>query len=140
MEARTLRTIVVGYDGSEHAEAALDMAGAIALRNGASIKVVTSFSHMPRITQPGTADLDHIFEARGLADKAVEKLRAGGIDADPDVLEGPAADALLNAADAHHADLIVVGSRGLGQFKGLLLGSTSDRVVHYASIPVLVVR
>ena len=63
-----------------------------------------------------------------------------GISAETDVLEGPPAEALLNAAEAHEADLIVVGSRGFGQFKGLLLGSTSDHVVHYATIPVLVAR
>jgi nucleotide-binding universal stress UspA family protein len=50
----------------------------------------------------------------------------------------PAATALLAAAE--HADLLVVGSRGIGGFAGLLLGSTSEQLVRHAHCPVLVVR
>lgn len=140
MIARNINTIVVGYDGSEHAEAAIDMAASVAELNDAKIIVVSAFPRMPRLTEPGEQDAEHIFEWREMADRAVQKLRALGRTAEPDVLEEPAADAILNAADARGADLIVVGCRGLGQFKELLLGSTSDRVIQYAKVPVLVVR
>lgn len=52
--------------------------------------------------------------------------------------QGNAADVLLRAAG--NADLLVVGSRGLGGFTGLLLGSVSSQVLHHAPCPVLVVR
>lgn len=140
MAAGSIKTIVIGYDGSEHGDAALELAASLATKYDASVIVVTVFAHLPRIAEPDQSDVDHIFESRELADKAVKKLQAGGVRAEPDVLEGPAAEAILNAAECHEADLIIVGSRGLGQFKGLLLGSTSDRVVQHATMPVLVVR
>jgi nucleotide-binding universal stress UspA family protein len=134
------KTILLGYDGSEGSRKAVDMAAELAGTYQASIVVVCAFHHMPRVTQPSPHDFNEIHEARTMADELLRELGLLGISAETDVLEGPPADALLNAADAHQADLIVVGSRGFGQFKGLLLGSTSDRVLHYATIPVLVVR
>ncbi len=56
------------------------------------------------------------------------------------VTVGDPATEIVNTAREIGADLIVVGSRGLGQVKGILLGSVSDRVVHLANCPVLVVR
>lgn len=135
-----IKTIILGYDGSEGSRKAVDMAAELARTYHASIVVVSAFHQMPRITQATADDFEDIHEARTLADDLVKELGLMGISAETDVLEGPPADALLNAAEAHQADLIAVGSRGFGQFKGLLLGSTSDRVLHYATIPVLVVR
>ena len=54
------------------------------------------------------------------------------------VAEGTAAQALLEAAET--ADLLVVGSRGHGGFKGLLVGSVSQQCVSHASVPVVVVH
>ena len=54
------------------------------------------------------------------------------------MLEGQPAEALLGAAT--DAALIVVGSRGLGGFKRLVMGSVSDQVVHHAACPVMVVH
>lgn len=134
------KTILLGYDGSEGSRKAVDVATELARTYQASIIVVCAFHHMPRVTQPTPDDFADIHEARTLADALVKELGLLGIPAEADVLEGPPAEALLNAAEAREADLMVVGSRGFGQFKGLLLGSTSDRVVHYATIPVLVAR
>ena len=134
------KTIILGYDGSEGSRKAVDVAAELARTYQASIIVVCAFHHMPRVTQPTPADFAEIHEARTMADALVQELGLLGIPAEADVLEGPPAEALLNAAVAREADLIVVGSRGFGQFKGLLLGSTSDRVIHYATIPVLVAR
>ncbi len=132
------RRIVLGYDGSEHSEKALALATSLARAYGGTVVVVHAFPHLPLLMDPSREDSREIHDARDLVDTIVERLKAQGVDAEPDVLEGPAAEAILNAADAHQADLIVVGSRGLGQVGGLLLGSTSDRVVHDAAVPVLV--
>ncbi len=70
----------------------------------------------------------------------VDTLRRVGIDVEPEVLEGPGPKAILNVAETRDADLIVVGSRGLGAVRGLLLGSVSERVIRLAKCPVLVVR
>jgi nucleotide-binding universal stress UspA family protein len=59
---------------------------------------------------------------------------------DEDLLEGPAAEAILSAAATRNSDLIVMGSRGMGSLKGMVFGSVSTRVAHYAPCPVMVVR
>jgi nucleotide-binding universal stress UspA family protein len=56
----------------------------------------------------------------------------------PFVTRGSAGEILVRLSD--RADLVVVGSRGLGGFKGLVLGSVSHQVTHHASCPVVVVR
>ena len=56
------------------------------------------------------------------------------------MLSGPPAEALVEAAASTEADLLVVGSHGHGAVARVLLGSTTDRVVHLAGCPVLVVR
>jgi nucleotide-binding universal stress UspA family protein len=53
---------------------------------------------------------------------------------------GHPVDTIVNAAETIHADLIVLGSRGMNGFKALLLGSISDGVLHHAHCPTLVIR
>ena len=84
-------------------------------------------------------------ELIGRLEEAAEKVLAEEIervDSDDLTIEGrvvsaPAADALLRAAE--EGDMLVVGSRGLGGFKELLLGSVSQQVVHHAPCPVVIV-
>ena len=88
----------------------------------------------------GGVDVD---EFRKLAQAALDRTLAGaGVaavrrDGDAVLLEGQPADVLC--AEAEDADLLVVGSRGLGGFRGLLLGSVSQQCVHHAPCPVVVV-
>ncbi|MBK7448596.1 MAG: universal stress protein [Anaerolineales bacterium] len=56
------------------------------------------------------------------------------------VVEGPAAEAILRAADELSPDVIVMGSRGEGGFANVLLGGVAEQVVHHAKVPVLVVK
>ena len=133
-----IRKILLAYDGSESSERAVDLAGSLAHRYGSKIIVLHAFPHMPRVTAPSDHDVREIHQAREVAEGLVNRLLEDHLEATPDVLEGPAAEAILSAAEAHDVDLIVVGRRGLGKFSGLLLGSTSDRVLHYAKAPVLV--
>jgi nucleotide-binding universal stress UspA family protein len=62
---------------------------------------------------------------------------AAGVEVEPVVREGAPARVLLEEADK--ADLLVVGSRGLGGFRGLLLGSVSQQCSHHAPCPVVIV-
>jgi nucleotide-binding universal stress UspA family protein len=71
---------------------------------------------------------------------ALQQLGEVAVDVEEDLLEGPAADAIVSVAKARHADLIVMGTRGKGSFKGLLFGSVSTKVSHFAPCSVLVVR
>ena len=56
------------------------------------------------------------------------------------MIEGSPAEAIIEVAKTRHSDVIVIGSRGLGRLAGLVLGSTSQKVVSYAPCPVLIVR
>jgi nucleotide-binding universal stress UspA family protein len=137
-----LRTIVLAYDGSEGAERAVALTRSLAAKYDAQVVVVVAFHRVSHFGGPNPSEDDarDIHDSVAVAERLVAELTRDGLSAESDVLEGPPAEAIINAADARKADLIVMGSRGFGQFTGLLLGSVSDRVVHYSTVPVLVAR
>lgn len=139
-------TIVVGVDGSEHGERALDWAIDEAKFRGARLLLLSAW-HVPAIVYggPGYAPqldepLDKTFEevAEESVAAAAERVRAAGLDAETAVRQGQAAEVLIQASGS--ADLLVVGSRGHGGFAGLLLGSVSAQCAHHAKCPVMIVR
>ncbi|HVY60699.1 MAG TPA: universal stress protein [Planctomycetota bacterium] len=138
-----MQKIVVGYDGSEHADRALDRAVAIA-GSGASL-VVVSAAHLAPLTHDpalGTSAVDPIEAewARTNLDKARARLEGTGVDVRTVEGHGDPADALVRQAETERADLIVVGTRGLNAAQRALMGSVSTKVVHHAHCDVLVVR
>jgi nucleotide-binding universal stress UspA family protein len=140
-----IRKIVVGNDGSDHSVRALQTAIAIAKSLGAELEIV-HVSHLP-VTFYAAAfetpiDLGQQMEAlrKEAEARAQQVLDETGVEAKMVTLDGNPADALLEYADRSGADMIVVGSHGAGAIERFLLGSTSDRIVHHARCPVLVVR
>lgn len=138
-----MKTIVVGYDGSEHAGRALERAVEL-VGDGGSLVVVcaarlATLTHDPAL---GTGAVDPIEAewARGNLDKARELLQAKGVEARTVEGHGDPADALVRQAADDGADLIVVGNRGLNAAQRALMGSVSTKVVHHAHCDVLVVR
>lgn len=132
--------IVVGVDGSEHAAIALRWAAARGEQRGDEVVAVFAWTYVDHGHQPPGEDLLGKFsdtDARQILDRAVA---AAGIPVDVATLivNEPAAEALIGAAGPD--DLIVVGARGLGGFKGLLLGSVSQHVLEVASSPVAVIH
>ncbi len=77
-------------------------------------------------------------EHRALQEMA-EELRSAGVDAVALLVQGPTIRTILSEADKLGVDLIVVGSHGKGAVKRLLVGSTSEGVLHGANVPVLIV-
>lgn len=71
---------------------------------------------------------------------ALSALRARGIEASTEIRRGNPAEEIIDAADRHHADLIVMGARGLTGLRGLLVGSVTQRVVRHGTTSVLVTR
>ncbi len=138
-----MKKIVAGVDGSKGSEQALHLAVALAKHNGGTVQAVTAW-HIatlayggPGITLP--VDVSAFEEnAEETSRKAVDRVaaEAEGVRIERLVHEGPAARVLLDAA--READLLVVGSRGLGGFTGLLLGSVSQQCAQHASCPVLI--
>ena len=140
------KTIILAYDGSESANNALQLAAQIAIRDDASITLVHAFDPMP--VWVGTPDFPvavamepRLVYSEELLDKAETQLRELGVEnIEQTILEGPANEAIVQAADTRRADLIVMGTRGMGAIRGLLLGSVSERVIGAARCPVLVTR
>ncbi len=141
-----METIVVGVDGSEGSRAALALAAREASLRKARLRVVVVWEVPATAYGGGFALVDsNAFDplrtqSEKLADESLATVRTShpSVDCEAVVLEGQPAEALLGAAA--DAALIVVGSRGLGGFKRLVLGSVSDQVVHHAGCPVLVVH
>ena len=130
-----MSTIVVGVDGSEPSAEALAYALRQARLEGADIRAVTAW-HVSAVSYggPGAAPLVNLNEAFEKDAQAISRdaLKAvgndaAGIDIEAIVREGHPAKVLLD--EAANADLLVVGSRGLGGFAELLLGSVSHECV-----------
>ena len=138
-----ITSILVPVDGSVHAEKALNYALNLAEIHDAKVEIMTV--------------VDEVKMAPDWAREYSEKLR----EQDEDVLtstfskavkekpnikiskclaEGYASEEILKCAEKGHHDLIVMGSRGMGLIRGLVLGSVSSRVVNQAEIPVLIVK
>jgi nucleotide-binding universal stress UspA family protein len=134
--------IVVGVDGSESSRHALRWAARQAQLTGADLEVIitwelpTSFGWVP----PYPSDFNPAADAQKAADEEV----ASALGSSPDVVvkttvvEGHPAPTLVQASRG--ADLLVLGSRGHGEFAGMLIGSVSQHLVANAHCPVLVWR
>ena len=139
--------VVVGVDGSDGGAAALEFAAAEAALRKVELRIVSAWEVPAAVygsgfTPPMDAGTLQAFGARAqeVADDAagaVKKLQPSQ-QVDAVAVAGQPADVLL--AQGADADLIVVGRRGLGGFRTLLLGSVSQQVVHYATCPVVVVN
>lgn len=133
--------IVVGIDGSDCSARALDWAVHEAVRRGAVLDVVSAWMFPMAIGYSFTSTVESV---RQSAQKLVDASITHVTDVAPDVVvrgeicEKAPTLALIEASVG--ADLLVVGSRGMGGFLGLLLGSVSQSCVRHASCPVVVIR
>jgi nucleotide-binding universal stress UspA family protein len=140
-----MEKIVVGYDGSEHGDRALDRAAELA-KGGAELIVVSAvpLALLQRGAgpAPGGAAVDPIEseQARETLDKARARLDGKGLNVRTVEAHGEAGDAVVRVAKDEGADLIVVGTRGRNVAQRAVLGSVSSDVVHHAECDVLVVR
>jgi nucleotide-binding universal stress UspA family protein len=144
--------ILIGYDGSDDAKAAILEAGT--LLPGRATTVLTVWEHLMDVLvrtpgslglMGGISDLEELDEvsekaAARTAQEGVEQARAAGLDASPRVSarSGTLARTILAEADAVAADAIVLGSRGLTGI-GSVMGSVSHAVLQHADRAVLVV-
>ncbi len=135
--------IVLAVDGSDYSNKAVQCARAIAERFEASLWLVHVFRNPSDLL--GYADYEKLFARRKSAaqtvlDDARQKLGPISVSVQEELHEGLEAESILKVAENRAADLIVMGTRGFGAVKGLLVGSVSRKVIHYAECPVMVVH
>lgn len=141
----TVMRFLFGTDGSAGAQVALDFLCALPLSNADHVTVVTApvYSFIGTTVVPDGPDLLHdrgLDAARAIAERARGQLATHGVSVRVDVRSRPVVEALEIVAIADTADVVVVGSRGLGTFRGAILGSVARVLARHASMSVLVVR
>jgi nucleotide-binding universal stress UspA family protein len=134
------RTLVLGYDGSDGARAALDKAVEVAQLEGARIVVVFAYE-IPAAYGGETGDYRRAL--RELAEQktaeAVERIGAAGVEHEVQLIPERPAHGLVEVAERVGASMIVIGTNGEHPIKGVVLGSVPHKLLHISSIPVLVV-
>ncbi|GAB4449944.1 MAG: universal stress protein [Anaerolineales bacterium] len=123
--------ILFADDGSQHAQAAVELLNDIPLPPNSRILVIHAFNS-------GQVPLIPDFE-RSLA-RTKEQLSARRLRVETELKLGPAAEMILEKAQAKKPDLIILGAKGLRATAGILLGGVAQQVVEYACCPVLIVR
>ncbi len=144
-EVATDGGVVVGDDGSQCAAMAVAEAAAEARRRSTRLHVVRAWTlasalrpaDVPSGVVPSMVEFEEATLAAEQA-RVAALLEGDDIDVEVHVVHTSAAKALLGASRT--ADLLVVGTRGLGGFRSLLLGSVAEQCIRYAHCPVLVVR
>jgi nucleotide-binding universal stress UspA family protein len=135
--------ILLSYDGSEHAMGAAKIAAQLALQQEQPfLWVVCVVEEAPDLFhEPFQSQLIASRSAKGeaLIDAAAEMI-GDQIEVRRQLLFGDPAECIINVAETRGCDLIVMGTRGLGPLRGLLLGSKAQKVVSLAKCPVLLTK
>lgn len=144
-DTKATNEIVVAVDGSDAGSAAVAWAANAASKRNAPLKLVTAYSMPQFMYADGMVPPQELYQQ--LEDEAMEKVNAAkeevrafseDIEVSYYIAESTPIDLLLQLSE--EADIVVMGSRGLGGISGLVLGSVSSAVVSHASCPVVVVR
>lgn len=135
-----MAALVVGYDGSAQGEAALEGALALAPQLGDEIVVVFGYAP-PGIWGGEIAEHEEAIEEFGekVTKQARDQASARGVEIEIELVARRPAEALIEVGDDRDARMIIVGSHGESQLKGMILGSTANRLLHLSDRPVLVV-
>jgi nucleotide-binding universal stress UspA family protein len=147
MDASAARTVIVGHDGSATAGLALAWALDYATHCAARLRVIRGWT-MSTAPRPASMTRGYVPPLEEFEDAVRQRLRAdidplvaergAGVEVDCEAVRGAPANALIAAS--READLLVVGARGVGGFKGLTMGSVSEQCVRHAACPVVVIR
>lgn len=139
--------IVVAVDGSDSSRAALRWAIDEAHYRQCAVEIVTAYlpTYVPAAPDFGYVPLDPIDlvdEVRKMQDSLVQEVLIGAgapsVLIEQRLIKGRASDTLIEASA--NAALLVVGNRGRGGFRGLLLGSVSHQIAQHATCPVVIIR
>jgi nucleotide-binding universal stress UspA family protein len=139
------KTIVVGTDGTDRADLAVNRAADLAALTGADLHIVSAYRPAPvRVGDGSVAEaadwsVGGDYRANAALQRTLGRLRDKGISVGEHAPKGDPADGILAVAGRESADLIVLGSKGM-QGKRRLLGSVPNKVSHQAPCDVLIVQ
>jgi len=140
------KSIVVGTNGSSTADIALERAIELARLTGAALHVVSAYEPTPaRVggSRPAAEAQEFPvtphFKVDAVLERATDLAQGGGIEIEVHGPRGDAASAILSVAEAHDANLIVLGSKGM-QGARRVLGSVPNKVSHHAPCDLLIVQ
>jgi nucleotide-binding universal stress UspA family protein len=143
------KSIVVGTDGSDTAQQAVQQAIALARAIGAKLEIVSAYEPVPaqRLREErreAPEDLQWAINPREDVDStleaAAELAGTAGVPTTTYPRKGDPADAILDVAEEQDADLIIVGNKGMTGARRFLLGSVPNKVSHHAPCSVLIIR
>lgn len=141
-------TAVVGYDGSSNADRAVETAADLIGPDG-TVHVVTGFQpesqaqlaqHLQHLPEEFRFAYDQDAVEKDRQQAALTRLRERGVECTGHVVPDDPATAIIDVAQREGADLVVVGTRGLGAVRRFLRGSVSTRVASHAPVSVLIVH
>ncbi len=141
--------IVVGTDGSETAKEAVRTAIELAKLTNSKLEIVSAYEPVPsqRLREEGSGiagDVSHVVNAREdvqfVLDKAAAEAKKAEVDVVTHPREGDPADAILDVAEEHKADLVMVGNKGMTGARRFLLGSVPNKISHHSPCDVWIVH
>lgn len=138
-----IKRTVVAYDGSEESQKALNWGIYFGKKFGAAVRTVTVIAP-PEFGPEISEQDDYYLNAKKYYQPKLDKVREygeqSGIPIETVILTGQPAESIINYASNNDMDLILLGTRGLGGFDHLIIGSVAQKVTKYSNIPVLIVQ
>lgn len=137
--------ILVPVDGSDNSFRALDAALLLSEKIGSEVTAIHVMEDIPVLHIQSEKLLRKLIEdfkkeSQLILSKCSDRAAKKGLSLDTKLLQGNAGSTILDFCENKKFDVIVMGSRGMGKFKELVLGSVSSKVVHHSSCPVMIVR
>ncbi|SFH24910.1 Nucleotide-binding universal stress protein, UspA family [Desulfotomaculum arcticum] len=141
-----IKKILLAFDGSQNAlraaKFAVDLQKSIPEARCVIIIVASFTKDEAEFLGASATEFDNALQinTNHMLQSAMELFKSEGLKVEKVTLQGDIAQSIVAYAGEHNIDLIVMGTRGLGNVKGMLLGSVSNKVIHLAHCPVTVVK
>ena len=137
--------VLVAVDGSDNSFRALDAALLFSEKLGANVTAIHVIDVIPVLHIQSEKLLRELVDAykkesQRILSKCSEIATRKGLSINTKLLQGHAGSTILDFCEKGKYDIIVMGSRGMGKLKELVLGSVSSKVVHHSSCPVMITR
>ena len=137
--------ILVPVDGSDNSYKALEAALVLSEKLGSNISVVKVMEQVPITHIESEKLLNELLEAykkenQEILSKCSDIARQKGIAIKTVLLQGNPAPVILDYSKKENFDLVIMGSRGMGKFKELILGSVSSKIVHHSPCAIMIIK